>query len=98
MKEELTDGLYLLNKEKEVLSHEAAWDIYRKAETAEQKAKRGAICQAMYFADESVKNSPNNDAVQAKYLAAKQAWDEQEEADNQALKLLGWVEVVEVAA
>jgi hypothetical protein len=59
--------------EKTALSHSAAWLTYPETETAEQKATRIATYQAFYVANEAAKALPNDQAVQAKYVAAKQA-------------------------
>ena len=84
--------------EKHPLTCEAAWSIYLKTETAEQKAKRLNTSSALYYAQEAAKAAPNDDALQANYLAAKQARDDYEAAEEKALEQLGWVKEVQVAA
>ena len=76
--------------EKKVLTYETAWLIYLKTETKEQAAKRGSVCQALYFTENAAKAYPNDAAVQANYLAAKQASDEYRAEEENALIGLGW--------
>jgi hypothetical protein len=91
------DGVLYL-PEKEVLTYDGAWSIYIKTETAEQKAKRLSVQGALYSAKEAAEAAPNDDALQANYLAAKQAYDEQGATEEKALEQLGWVKEVQVAA
>jgi hypothetical protein len=72
------------------LSHGAAWNIYVKTETAHMKAKRLAAHHSYLTAQEAIEAAPEDQDAQARYVAAKNALEEQDKAEEQALRALGW--------
>jgi len=73
-----------------LMSHEAAWMIYLKSETASMRSKRKAVQHSYYLAMEGIKTAPEDEDAQARYGTAKNALEEQGKAEKQALKALGW--------
>lgn len=72
------------------LSHGAAWSIYLKTETPKKRAQRLAIQYSYFMAEEALNAAPHDADVQAKFQAAKNAFDEHGAAEEKALKELGW--------
>ena len=91
------DTLHVLPP-KAPLSYEGAWELYLKIETPEMRAKRSQVQATYVMAEFAAKEEPHNTALQASSLVAKQAFDASAAEENEALKQLGWVKAVKLAA